>query len=490
MKKIFIFILCLVIIPSAFSLYNETIYKGEVWSDEPFVVNNKTYEVVYIRETNVTVVYYPDDIQDVIYSNETCSVEWIYKVCRTGDVKYYRGAREVPYYAHEGNLNISVQIEIYSSNAELFLEKQTDKTELFLGEKANVNLNIKNIGELTAENIIMKDSYPGFSIVSAEGCEIKGQYVSWLGDLKENRAKSCDIILKAIEQGTHTNNLYVNYTYLDRSSLKTATNTYKVKGPCSFTPTALNISIKPNQITMLNLSVEAFTECKYNLTLNLPEEFMILDYSTEFKNKKNSFEFTGTEETKKGLNITLITNYTGDFVVNYSTQCSLKTWNEKQLTNLYLRSSLEVFDILILSEANPATIRVTNPTLYTFYNISLSTPDSSYHIEELKPKHYKEFTLPELSPIEITYLTQYGQQLNFMYNPPTITESKKLDATTAQTDTDKKRLFKLPEIELKTILIVGGVLLLIFLIVAYIMTRSPSSDLDKEIDELKQQEKE
>ena len=520
MKKRFLFILAFLLISSANALYEEVIYDGDVLSEYPFSIQGREYEAIYIRETNNTVLYYPDGIRDVIYyNNESCSEQWIYRSC-ISNIRFTSHGRPVPQDVHEVNINITLHLKIYASYAKLYVSRQIDKTELFSGETFVVTTTLENQGELKAENISILDTFPAeFKIMSAVGCTILDNFVYWNGSLNSEAKKKCTYTVKAVKQTKYDSLLQVNYAFLDRAVSSSDKKTITV------TDIPLDIEISKDR---LNLSPTEPVEIKYKITgkgnvdinsfrIVLPEQFTLMNHSEEFTPIPiSTLRWFGQiyNNQKKEFYINFNTKYIGNFSIISEI---MFTYNNK-LNNftkiIPVETTADIFYVWSVPKEDSISLRAINPTRNTFSNIMIDVyqgneKQGSYKIDELAPLRYKEFHIPKNESLYylIRYRTQYGQYLNFRTDFQTtlnnklsgelapVEEPSPQEPVIEDTVTEQKKGFSLPEIHIPETYLVIIVPLFIIVIVTLCVFKfvfsgkgGGDTNLDKEIEELKKQE--
>ena len=181
MKKL-ILLLFVLLLPICLSLHNLIIYDDWVLSGEKLNISNQTFKAIYVKNNNSTVVYFPEGISIVIFpGNKTCSSEWIYSVCQSGQ-KFEKNGKEVIPSINDPNIDVYLNLEINSTNISLSFSKELNKT-MYLGDRILVKTIIEKKGTTSfydMTNISYIDSFSeDFDIQITEGCNQKKHSVVW-----------------------------------------------------------------------------------------------------------------------------------------------------------------------------------------------------------------------------------------------------------------------------------------------------------------------
>src|SRR3989344_2270174 len=178
MRVIGIVLLFLVFFPISSAIYEKRIYDGWIMGGSQITIDNQTYKVNYIRENNITIIYFPEGISIVIYPwEDKCGKEWIYSVCQTSQ-KFERAGFPVRTDLH-GIINTSVYLYINTSEVDLAINKTLNANDLFAGDIIDVKTVLEKRGFLDITNISYSDRFSeNFDIFSLSGCQVASNIVT------------------------------------------------------------------------------------------------------------------------------------------------------------------------------------------------------------------------------------------------------------------------------------------------------------------------
>ncbi len=288
-------LLVLVLFPLSFALTDKVIYNNWILAGTSFKYENESYEVYYIRETNDTVVYFPDGVSAVLKASyENCTQQWIYTICQTKQ-KFERAGTEVPPTIRAKEINVSLFLKINKTQVELDFTKNLTPSSLFLTDVIEVKTNVKNNLLVDFENVSFIDSYPeGFVIDSIYNCFRNLNSVIWEGDVKSEKGFLCTYKLRPVKEGVFKNTATLSYSVLGKEKIKTINYTIDVKqGPFTFSTNITNTSFYIEEPFLVNLRLK--TLAPFNLKeikIALPNYYNLLNYSPEFKIADNNLIYT------------------------------------------------------------------------------------------------------------------------------------------------------------------------------------------------------
>ena len=295
MKKTLLIFLLILIFPVCSALYEKVIYNGWVKSGYDFVIQNETYVAYYIKDTNTSVFYLPDEVTTVIdLKNATCTTEWLYKICQT-KLKFERGKFEVPSYINDPNINISMYIKIEKTDASLKINRSFDNT-FFLGDEEEIQIILEKNGAVAISNISFVDNFPAsFAVTPVFGCSARKNSAFWTGELNEETKYTCIYRVRALKEGTYTNSINLSYTLFGKTENKVTNYTLKVIA----SPLDLRVNY-PNRSKVgapVNISskLKALSQVKIeNIEAEIPSDLDILNLS-KLNNKFGILTFGGID---------------------------------------------------------------------------------------------------------------------------------------------------------------------------------------------------
>lgn len=490
MKRGFLLFILLLSLPVVFSLYDDLIFDGEAWSGKPFLIDNRTFLLSYNMDRNLTGVYYPEDIADVI-TGHNCSEKWAYRTCIYG-MKFYKGATQLEPYMHVKEFNISIRTKIWTFGTDVSLTKTISNENPFQGEDTRITVKIENKGELTAENMSLVDYIPDkFTVSDVTGCQYDQTKLFWTGSIKKNMDKVCEYTLKSNDQGTFNSTTNLTYAYHDRVISKGIIKKITVKEPLEISFSFVNNTIKPDENISIEIKVNALKDLVFNSILfTLPADFKIINSSKALSQRENALRWSGSMP--KGTTsfvVVFLSKLQGNYKIKSAFSYYVGSIIRSKNYEVNILSTQDRFNVELF---NKTSLKLINPTKLNFYNITVTIKNLG-QIIALGDLPAERNTKVELNfsentsrlEVEISYLSDKKQQLSFtelyeFWNPEEQQHNSE-DVTVKE-----KSKFSLPIPSLKTILIVFGIVIVIVIIIIITMTKSPTEQLDKEIEEIKQ----
>lgn len=502
MKRGIIFFVILFLCPFVSSLYDKTIFSGWVLAGETFNINNETYRANYIKQTNTTIVYFPEGISAVIYANNNtaCAYEWLYSVCQTKQ-KFEKGGKDIPPNAHELNINISLYMTINKTDAGLQIIRNTSSKDFFLGDEIEVTTTLKKTGFLEISNISFIDWYPEtFQLESTGACYIKNNAVVWKGDMNKSGNLVClyKITPKVSERFVSTAN--ISYSLFGKEQRKQDNLTLNVADlPLKLDINASNSTLVSGNVASLSVSIYALTDFNLReLKISFPNELKIINKTPGANEKNNAYVYSQQmiKNDRKVVSFIVNSSYAGTHAVNVSAEYSYNSKIKRIDNILVLNYTPEFFYLNLFRYENTSVLRMTNPGNGVFKKIKVNISGLVYDLPELGAKRYKEFTLPKAEEnvtAELSYSTRFGQiisrDISLAYTNSSLDGNGVLPIDIKESSTakkDEKKLFFV--IDKKTAAIAGAVFafsLLISLVINFFISKNKKSGLDKEIEGIK-----
>ncbi len=500
-------VILLLMLPCVFSLYEDSIYKGNVWSGKPFKIAGDNYTIFFRRYTNMTEVYYPHGVTDLINSDVQCSEKWIYKTC-VYSYKLYIGENEVPKDVNTEKVNISLNIEVFSSDAGVSVERVVDNTEIYLLQTATITTTVENYGEVNATSVIIEDEFPPqLQLQDVSGCSKRQNTVVWEGYLYKGDKKTCTYTVKAISTGTFKQTFNGSYMMLDEKTELKDTKTFKVEASPFSTEFRDNVSLVPEQLITLYVNMSAEDTVKVNrLAIDYPDQLVMYNYSEDFRKYTRQLVWQGDVEEDKQLYFSFSSKLLGEYQINYTAEYVLNSVIKRLSDSTRVKISSDMFYVQVTDLDNQTRIRLVNPTDYSFLYLDINVTSTNFSEElwlnPLAPGKIKDFYVPliEDPQIRIEYRTQYGQHKVFLHEgnftqeteTPEANETPEVNETVPLNESRQKEdkpgfSFKMPDIDIewKVVGTIAGIVILGFIILIFFITREPKSDLEKEIDKIK-----
>lgn len=490
-KGVFLFLILFVSYASANDvvLYNNWIKTGE-----PFSVGNDTFLVNYILESNATLIRFPEGISAAIYAgNMNCTQEWLYTVCQKGQ-KFQIAGKDVPPDVRSNSLDVSVFLTINKTEAGLAIKKEGMPSLFFIGDSATIKLRLEKIGSPIVYNISYSEAFPGFYVESLSSmCGAAKGGLTFYADIMSD-AVTCVYRLTPNFEMVSNSTETVSYVVLEKPTTKTKSSKIEVLN----SPVTVDIRYNKSQPIQSEL---AFILKISNNVLASPKEVFVF-FPGPFAKKSSSPEFTVIENSLRLQNpknadyiFTLQNNISGNYSLNVSINYEYNGLMQQTRQTFPIEITKKMFAISVFKQENGSLIRLSNTEPLAFKNIRLFSGGTVLWLPVLEKNRYKEFFIPfydNKTGLGVSYQTEFGELFNetlfVTYTTYTLPPQTKIED-------DKKELkggfgFEDLKIDLpKEAIWIGLVVFAVFLLFIFIKSRPEKSELDKEIEELKEEER-
>ncbi|MBU3941761.1 MAG: DUF11 domain-containing protein [Nanoarchaeota archaeon] len=449
-KEVFIYItlLLLIIIPSAYAVDEKEIYSGTIYSNQISTVNitNEIFSFSLSSAHDKVVITLPTNSY-VVVKNGSCETTENYELCVTNSEFWY----------HNTTLDDDIykaSIKIYSfllETTEIELTRTVETTEFLIGEQTKIMVTLKNTGNVEATNIIYSDPIPNsFAITQISDCVAYAnsthKTIKWYGSLNGGIEKRCSYKIKALQNITFKSQASISYN----NGVKQVQSNSKIS-TITVPDYQLNMiltldknEVKLNQETNLNINLTninnnnsiTITTFKIiipeGLDISAPPKYLIQDY------KELSWKGSLDKGETKLFNIKLksryIENYTlkprASFIIN-----NIRKEVEKSISLNSYEKTLSINSMVdkevLSSEKSHISVEIKNPSqTYSFNDIDIVIESDmpnfikiTEKIGNLKPLESKKiediyFTAPEVVDkknysinLRIIYKSEYNQIL-------------------------------------------------------------------------------
>ncbi len=301
MKKILIFLLCLILIPSAIA----STFDDWVNDMETFKVGDHYFYVQYI-ESNQNLIFKMDNIGGIMLLGE----------CET---------RENIGYCFEEVNYPQIRVKIYSLEPDITIERAFSNAKPYLNEQITVTVILKNEGDNRAESIRYTDAYPpGLNVFSDKNTKV------WEGSINVGEEETFTYAIKAEDIISFDSTAAVSYKFGGKENTKkSSTETIEVQKSFTINHDISKKAADKNEIIDYNLTI-ANTDQSSKLTIEkleitLPPKVDLVNSPAELKSQDNKLTFTGALEKKqsKTFVIKVKSSQVGKFTISAQTDIKI-----------------------------------------------------------------------------------------------------------------------------------------------------------------------
>jgi len=504
MKKSVLLMLFLVVVSSVNAIDYLLEYDGWVTSNDKFEVKDETLRMIHIRNPNTTVVYFPNGLNVVINpGNETCDDEWLYEVC-VKNIKYEKNGEEVPPDINDYNIDISVYLNVSIADIGLVFEREFEEKDLLAGETLDITTTITKKGKEQFTNVSYVDVFSkDFDLVVYSGCIKKGNKIIWTSDLMIENNHECKYSIRGLRETEYENNASLSYVVLGRDVSEKLENMFKVDTSAVLFDLGIerdNQSAGENNKILLN--IEALKDAEVSrLDLTLPDHFKIVNISPEFRVENEKYVIKGLSLIEDD-ELDYFVEFTTGFQGNHSVKSSLSYTYGGVIKNINQEVVVEItgitFYLSLFQRNNLSIIQVLNPSTKPFREIWIQIANESFYVQKIDPRRFKELEFPILEnktySVKLKYRTEFGQLLEetygLKYGVSTFKGEEQLEKQEEEQEDvviEKKKKLDI-NIDPRIVYAVFGSILValsLFFIISKIKNKAGKSDLDKEIDKIR-----
>lgn len=484
MKKMFL--LFLLLVPFAQSAFDTKVYSGWIDSRKNLTVNEEVYRFSWIRNENKTIVYLPDgSFMQISPEKNGCELEGFFSICQTGQKFFYRG-KEVPPDI-TSDINASLYLYINKTDQGLNISKRFNAT-MYANFSTKVEIVISKLpGTREAiTGIFLNDTYSqDFLITNMDGCRKSGNSVILEKPLFESKV-TCAYDLTPLAPLQYKNALSLSYIVFERTRNRKVNYMLDVKDNPLLFSFSYNKTRKIGQKTLLNVSYSKKQGTSLeSLMLSVPSGFEIEKTSGSIKKDGNSIYL----ENKSSTSFFILLNSTKENFGTIGVEYAFNVNNIKrtEFKKIDINYTAYIFDIEFLKKDNKSILRISNGPVTEYFNIGLFIGNSSFSIERLPRRSFREFEYINSSYFFVTYDTEYGQRVEKHIIKQAEKEYTNVTAeTTKEKDRKKEDGGMFSDIKKASSLLIYFVLgaVLVFIVITILFKKSKKSNLDREIREL------
>lgn len=293
-KKVCFILFFLVILLSVFSATEVKAETGEelvadswFYDIDSTVVNGNVYQIDIPSEDSEKILVDYEDGYYLIGSGD-CESREITKICYV-DKEY-----------DSSDNKYKVRVKFYTISPVISVTRKIDDPSLAIGEKTEIDVEIKNEGLKDAEYILYKETLPEEIEVLSKSTEFiqEGQVLTWTGSLEKDNTKRLSYEIRAIDTGKidYKANIVFDDGFTTREqNTDPLTATIDSSQELSLTSNATTIYIGDEiEVALILKNKQDKNHDVDNLELFIPENFMLTKMDDDFqKISDNSLTWSG-----------------------------------------------------------------------------------------------------------------------------------------------------------------------------------------------------
>ncbi len=483
MKKLFL--LFLLLVPFAHSAFDTKVYSGWIDTRKNLTVNEEVYKFSWIRDENKTIVYLPDgSFMQISPEKNDCELEGFYSICQTWQKFFYRG-KEVPPDI-TSDVNASLYLYINKTDQGLNISKKFNST-MYANFSTKVEIVISKLPGTreTITDVFLNDTHSGdFLITNLDGCRKSGNSVILEKSLFESKV-TCTYDLTPLAPVQYKNIVSLSYIVFEKTRNRKSSYVLDVKQDPILFSFSYNKTRKVGQKTLLNVSYSKKQGTSLeSLVLSVPLGFNIEKVSNSMKKDGNSLYL----QNKSSTSFFVLLNATKEAfgTINVEYVFNVNNIKRTEIKKIDINYTAYIFDIEFLKKDNKSVLRISNGPVTEYFNIGLFIGNSSFGIERLPKRSFREFEYLNSSYFFVTYDTEYGQRIEKHIIKQAEKEYTNFTANATKEEGKKESSDLLSDIKKASSLLLYFVFgaILVFVVITVVFKKSKRSNLDREIKEL------
>jgi len=431
----FSIIFLLILMPNAFSIYEELIYSGTVDSGDAVEIENNLFE--FNIDPVSSKVSVQINISGMIISSGECKVKDNFDICIINISFSYKNLtdyRDV----------YKADVKIYQIKSKIDVTHTIGKSNILIGEETTGELTIENTADVAAEDVLATIKLPSSILATdLEGCKKTFDSIVFNEDIHPTQIKKCTYKILGLVGGDFE--LAANVTYFNGIEKVSATaNTidgevynHSLKISSKLNESKFNIGKKLN----LTINVENIND-EYDLTvttfkIKIPQDLLLIKKPKDTIRNNRVLSWSGSlaANNNKNFLIQLQAKRTGNHSVtaeaSYKVSKFLRSAKSKSIVEVYCDCPYILYDlseqITLPEQKTGLRAFIVNPgKTQDFKNVKINyntnipdIPDFSVTHTDIKPlQSIKIFSSPFIGPnadeiyhfnITATYESENGQ---------------------------------------------------------------------------------
>jgi len=310
-KEVLYIIFILLLIPSVYAINRELIYSDYVYPGQSLNVSNEIFTFSLSSSNDQLSVTLPSGSGFILGIN-TSKIKDDYDIYFTGTSFWYHN-----YTLDKDFYKAYVKIyNVLPNTAKLELTRTFEGTELLINEQTEIEVIIKNIGDIKATNIIYTDSFPKtFEITEiSEGLieyTSSASAIKWTGNLLVGNEEKLSYKIKALEKAEFESKASLSYNngtgtveiYSDAETITVLD--YQLNVSMDLDKDKIEIGEESNlNINLTNINNE--NDIRAELSITIPQGLRIVSHKYLDKDsRKLSWKDTLSPGESKSFNIRL-----------------------------------------------------------------------------------------------------------------------------------------------------------------------------------------
>ena len=294
MKKrgLFYVLFMLILVPNAFSIYEELLFSGTVEDKDSIVIAGRQFEFRMDPASNKT--YVAIDISGLIIESNTCEIKDTLDIC-IGSISF--SYRNITNYIDV----YKTDVKVYQIKSKLDIKNTIEINNILIGEETIAQLTLENTADLVASDVTaIINLSPSIFVSNVEGCKKIADTIVFQDNVHPGQIRKCTFNILGLTPGDFK--LTADVSFFDGvNQINTTSNTIISKVYNYSLAIQSNLDkVKFDIDEEFDLTINAENiNGQYSLTvttlsINLPGKFLIIKNPPGTTINKNVISWVGT----------------------------------------------------------------------------------------------------------------------------------------------------------------------------------------------------
>jgi len=392
----FSIIFLLILMPNAFSIYEELVYSGTVDSGDTVEIENKLFEFNIDPVSNKVSVQI--NVSGIIVASGRCEIKDNFDVCIKNISFSYRNLtdyRDI----------YKAEVNIYQIKSKIDVTHTIGKSNILIGEETTVELTIENTADVAAEDVLATIKLPSSILATdLEGCKKTFDSIVFNEDVHPAQIKKCTYKIRGLVGGDFelaTNVTYFNGIETVSATVKTIDGgvyNHSLKISSKLNESKFNIGKKLNlTIKIENINDEHDLKIT-SFKIKIPQDLLLIKKPKDTIRNDRILSWSGSlaANDHKNFLIQLQSKRTGNHSViaeaSYKVSKFLRSAKSKSIVEVYCDCPYILYD---LSE------QITMPEQKTGLRAFIVNPGKTQDFKNVKINY--NTNIPDIPDFSVTY---------------------------------------------------------------------------------------
>ncbi|MBU90342.1 hypothetical protein CMO94_02270 [Candidatus Woesearchaeota archaeon] len=288
----FSIIFLLILMPKAFSIYEELVYSGTVEDKDVVNITGSVFEFRIDSVSNK--VFVEIDVSGVIIAGGECKIKDKFDICISNISFSYRNYTD--WYDVYKTL-----VKVYQIKSTLDITNSIEKSNLLIDEKTTATLSFENTADIVAEDVIATIKIPSSVLVTeVDSCKKTFENIIFTNDVHPEQIKKCTYKMQGLTADDFE--LTADISYFDGiEQINTTSNTisgkvynYSLKISPKLNKSKFNIREKLDLTVNIENVNDQYDLTITNFNIKIPEKLLLIKKPRDTYGNNRVISWSGT----------------------------------------------------------------------------------------------------------------------------------------------------------------------------------------------------